>query len=153
MLRRVAEDDDSRLDRELNELLNELRVTLPGVQVPFSFLLIVPFSQQFARVNDLQKFTYLAALAFTAVGSALLISPTPYHRIRFRDRDKEAMIQIANKLAIAGTFFLATGITCAVFFVTDFLFNVGVALAAAGAVAVAVFGLWYALPLAREAAD
>ena len=146
-------DDESKLDRELIELLNELRVTLPGVQVLFAFLLIVPFNQRFERVTELQEYVYFAALIATALGSAFLIAPTPYHRIRFRDRDKEALLRIANKLAIAGTFFLATGITCAVFFVSDFLFNIGVAVAVAGVVAAAVFGLWYALPLSRELTD
>jgi Flp pilus assembly protein TadB len=145
--------EESKLDRELIELLNELRVTLPGVQVLFAFLLMVPFNQGFQRVTELQKNVYFAALIATALGSACLIAPTPYHRIRFRDRDKDAMLRIGNKLAIAGTFFLATGITCAVFFVTDFLFNVGLAFGVAGAVAAVVFGLWYALPLARELQD
>ena len=153
MLGAVTGEDESRLDRELIELLNELRVTLPGVQVLFAFLLIVPFNQRFEQVTDLQQYVYFAALVATALGSAFLIAPTPYHRIRFRDRDKEALLRIANKLALAGTVCLAVGITCAVFFVTDFIFNTGVAFAVAGCVAVAVLGLWYALPLTREAQD
>jgi Family of unknown function (DUF6328) len=148
----VAEDE-SRLDRELIELLNELRVTLPGVQVLFAFLLIVPFSQGFDDVTELQKYVYFVALLATAAGSAFLIAPTPYHRIRFRDRDKEALLRTGNRFALIGTGFLAVGITCAVFFVTDFLFNLGVAVVFAGAVAALVGGLWYALPLMREARD
>jgi Family of unknown function (DUF6328) len=146
----VAEDE-SRLDRELIELLNELRVTLPGVQVLFAFLLIVPFNQGFERVTELQKYVYFVALVATAVGSAFLIAPTPYHRIRFRDRDKESLLRVGNRFALIGTAFLALAMTCAVFFVTDFLFNIGVAFAVAGVVAVVVGGLWYALPLTREA--
>jgi uncharacterized protein DUF6328 len=146
-------DEESRLDRELIELLNELRVTLPGVQVLFAFLLIVPFNQRFERVTELQKYVYFVALIATAIGSAFLIAPTPYHRIRFRDRDKEAMLRIANRLAIAGTVFLAVGVTTAVFFVTDFIFNIGVAAAVAGCVGLVVLGLWYALPLSRELRD
>src|SRR3712207_4594333 len=103
----MAERDDKDLDRELIELLNELRVTLPGVQVLFAFLLIGPFSQAFARINDVQKYAYLSALDATALGSALLIAPTPYHRIRFRDRDKEAILRTGNRLALAGTVCLA----------------------------------------------
>jgi hypothetical protein len=146
-------EEDSKLDRELIELLNELRVTLPGVQVLFAFLLIVPFNQGFERVTDLQKYVYFTALIATAVGSACLIAPTPYHRIRFRDRDKDALLLIGNRLAITGTAFLAVGITCAVFFVTDFLFNIGTAAAVAGCVAVVIASLWYALPLSRELRD
>jgi phosphatidylserine synthase len=145
--------EESRQDRELIELLNELRVTLPGVQVLFAFLLIVPFSQQFDRVNDLQKYAYLVALVATAIGSALLIAPTPYHRIRFRDRDKEAMLRISNRLAIAGTACLATGMTSAVFFVSDYLFKAPVPFIVAGAFAVVALTFWYAVPIARDLSD
>jgi peptidoglycan/LPS O-acetylase OafA/YrhL len=138
------------LDRELIELLNELRVTLPGVQVLFAFLLIAPFSQQFDRVNDLQKYTYLAALTFTALGSAFLIAPTPYHRIRFRDQDKETMLRIANRLAIAGTLCVAIAMSCALFFVTDVLFSSPVPVLLTALVAGVIVTFWYALPLARK---
>ena len=147
------EDDDGRRDRELIELLNELRVTLPGVQVLFAFLLIAPFSQRFEQVNDLQKYAYVVALVCTALGSALLIAPTPYHRIRFRDRDKEAMILTANRLAIAGTVLLAIGMTASVFFVTDFLWSSPLPAIVTAVVAGAIVLLWYALPLTREATD
>jgi hypothetical protein len=144
---------DEDLDRELIELLNELRVTLPGVQVLFGFLLIAPFSQGFDRVNDVQKFAYLAALAFTALGSALLIAPTPFHRIRFRDRDKEAMLQIANRLALAGTVALALGMSCALFVVTDFLFSATVSALVTASVALTIAAFWYALPISRKLRD
>jgi Family of unknown function (DUF6328) len=147
---RVAEKSPEDLDRELIELLNELRVTLPGVQVLFAFLLIAPFSQGFDRVNDLQKFAYLAALTFTALGSAFLIAPTPYHRIRFRDRDKEAMLRYGNRLALTGTVCLATAISCALFFVTDFLFRSPVPALVTALVVLVIVTFWYALPLARE---
>ena len=153
MLPRVADEGESRLDRELIELLNELRVTLPGVQVLFAFLLIVPFSQRFAQVNDLQKYAYLFALGCTAAGSALLIAPTPYHRIRFRDRDKEAMLRTANRLAIGGTVFLSLAMTSAVFFVTDFLFRSPVPALVTALVAGLFAWFWYGLPLSRELRD
>lgn len=153
MLRPVPEDEEGRLDRELIELLNELRVTLPGVQVLFAFLLIVPFSQQFSRVNDFQKDTYLAALVSTAIGSALLIAPTPYHRIRFRDRDKEAMLRISNRLAIAGTVFFAVGMACALTTVTDYLFKAPVPALVAGAFVAVAGWFWYGLPLLRDLRD
>jgi CHASE2 domain-containing sensor protein len=141
------------LDRELIELLNELRVTLPGVQVLFAFLLIAPFSQQFERINDLQKYAYLVALTFTALGSAFLIAPTPYHRIRFRDQDKEAMIQVANRLAIAGTLSVAIAMSCALFFVTDVLFSSPVPALLTALVAGVIVTFWYALPIARKLSD
>ncbi len=141
------------LDRELIELLNELRVTLPGVQVLFAFLLVAPFSQRFDGINDLQKYTYLAALTFTALGSAFLIAPTPYHRIRFRDDDKDAMLRVANRLAIAGTLCVAIAMCCALFLVTDFLFTSPVPALLTALVAGVIVTFWYALPLARELRD
>jgi amino acid transporter len=146
-------EDESRLDRELIELLNELRVTLPGVQVLFAFLLTVPFANRFEQVTELQKSVYFVALLATAAGSAFLIAPTPYHRIRFRDRDKEALLRVSNVFALVGTAFLAIGITSAVFLVTDFIFNTEAALAVTVVVGAMVALLWYALPVARKASD
>lgn len=149
----MPQKEPEDLDRELIELLNELRVTLPGVQVLFAFLLIAPFSQGFERVNDLQKYAYLLALTFTALGSAFLIAPTPYHRIRFRDRDKEAILRVGNRLALAGTVCLAIAVSCAFFFVTDFLFHSPLPALLTALVALVIVTLWYALPVSRELRD
>ena len=153
MLVPVAEGDESRLDRELIELLNELRVVLPGVQVLFAFLLAVPFSQRFEQVNDLQKDAYLVALLATALGTGFLIAPAPYHRIRFRDRDKEAMLRVSNALALTGTVLLAIGMSSAVFFVTDFLWRSPLPAIVTGLTAGSFVLLWYVLPLTRKATD
>src|SRR5256885_16323521 len=99
------------LDRELIELLNELRVVLPGVQVLFAFLLAVPFANGWARVTDLQRDVFFVAFIATAVASILLIAPSSYHRLRWREGDKEHMLETSNRLAIAGTVFLALGMT------------------------------------------
>jgi peptidoglycan/LPS O-acetylase OafA/YrhL len=149
----AAQTSKEDLDRELIELLNELRVTLPGVQVLFAFLLIAPFSQRFVLINDLQQYTYLTALTFTALGSAFLIAPTPYHRIRFRDQDKEAMLRVANRLALAGTLCVAIAMSCALFFVTDVLFRPPVPALLTALVAGVIVIFWYGLPLARELRD
>ena len=145
--------EESRQDRELIELLNELRVALPGVQVLFAFLLVSPFTQQFHRVTDLQKDAYLFALVCTAIGSALLIAPSSYHRIRFRDHDKEQMLKTSNRLAIAGTVFLALAMTASVFLVTDYLFKGPLTAIVTAVVACVFVWFWYALPLSRKAAD
>ena len=147
------ESESERLNRELIELLNELRVALPGVQVLFAFLLTVPFTQRFAQLNDLQKDVYLAAFVSTAVGSALLIAPSAYHRIRFRDYDKERMMQTSNRLAIAGTLFLAIGMTASVFFVTDFLFRTPLTALVTAVTAAVFIWFWYGLPLFRKLRD
>jgi hypothetical protein len=149
----AGEDEKQRRDRELIELLNELRVALPGVQVLFAFLLTVPFSQRFASVTPVQKHVYYAAVLCTAAASALLIAPTAYHRIAFRTRDKERMLITANHLAIVGTAFLAVSIVLVVWVITDLLFDGALVPSATAAVAALYAWLWYLLPIKRRADD
>jgi hypothetical protein len=145
-----AESKEERLDRELIELLNELRVALPGVQVLFAFLLGLPFTQRFRTVTDLQRDVYFLTFLSTAAATALLIAPSAYHRLEWRRGDKEHLLVVSNRLAIAGTVFLALAIAGAVFVVTDVLFETASA-AVLAAVTAAFFGLfWYALPLWRR---
>ena len=148
----TEETKKQRVDRELIELLNELRVALPGVQVLFAFLLILPFQSGFASVTDVARDVYFAGLATSAAAIALLIAPASYHRLNHRRGtvEKEQMLLTSSKLAIVGTFFLAAGIACSVFVVADVLFGPVFALAAALAVAVLIVALWYVLPLARR---
>jgi Family of unknown function (DUF6328) len=150
----VAEEThEERVNRELIELLNELRVALPGVQVLFAFLLAVPFSQRFEQTTDLQRDVFMVALLSTLAGSVFLIAPSAYHRIRFRDRDKEALLQISNIFAIIGMVFLAVGMTSVVFLVTDLIFN-GAVTAVVTSLAAGLFTLvWFVLPLARKSTD
>jgi predicted membrane channel-forming protein YqfA (hemolysin III family) len=122
------------------------------VQVLFAFLLAVPFSERFAETTDLQRDSYMVALLSTLAGSVFLIAPSAYHRIRFRDRDKEALLQISNFFAIVGMVFLAIGMTAVVFLVTDLIFKATVT-AVVTSLAVGLFALvWFALPLLRKAA-
>lgn len=144
------EDDEGRLDRELIELLNELRVALPGVQVLFAFLLTVPFASRFSEVSGLQRAVYFSALLATAVASVLFIAPTAYHRLRWRERDKERLLETSNKLAIAGTVFLAVAMAAVVFVIADLLYG-GWQAAATVATVVGLLGwFWYGLPLSRR---
>jgi Na+/melibiose symporter-like transporter len=147
----AEESHEERVNRELIELLNELRVALPGVQVLFAFLLAVPFTQRFAETTELQRDTFMVALLSTLAGSVFLIAPTAYHRIRFRDRDKEALLRIGNVFAIIGVLFLAIGMTAVVFLVTDVIFK-GFVTAIVTASTAALFAIvWFVLPLARKA--
>jgi Family of unknown function (DUF6328) len=138
------------LNRELIELLNELRVALPGVQVLFAFLLILPFSRGFPEVTEGERVVYFAAVLCTMLSTAFFIAPTTYHRIRFRDHDKERLIQTANRLAIAGTVLLASAMSCAVYLIGEYVFNVWAGLAATAFTAVVFGWFWYGLPLSRE---
>ncbi|HEX2195449.1 MAG TPA: DUF6328 family protein [Actinomycetota bacterium] len=143
---------ESKQDRELIELLNELRVALPGVQVLFAFLLVVPFSQGFAKVTSTQKGVYFAAFLCTTTATLLLIAPTTYHRLRWRQHDKERMLSISNRIVIAGMAFLALAMCCVVYFITSFLYSDLGALTTG--VAVGAFALfWFGLPLYRQQQD
>jgi Family of unknown function (DUF6328) len=146
----AEEDEKQRLDRELIELLNELRIALPGVQVLFAFLLILPFSNGFSKVSQGEKIVYFAAVLCTMLSTAMFIAPTTYHRIRFRDRDKKRLIDISNRLAIAGTVLLAAAMSCAIYLISEFVFNVWVGVAATAFTALTFASFWYALPLRRE---
>ena len=149
--KRRDEDAKERVDRELIELLNELRVAIPGVQVLFAFLLTIPFAQGFAKVTSLERGVYAAALLCAAMATVLLISPSSYHRLLFREGEKPRLLLTANKLAIWGFSFLAIAVVCAVFFIIDFVFGTTQAIFA-GAATFAAFGVfWYALPLSRRA--
>jgi hypothetical protein len=140
------------LDRELIELLNELRVALPGVQVLFAFLLAVPFANGWDRVTDLQRDVFFVAFVATAASSILLIAPSVHHRVRWREGDKEQILRTANQLAIAGMVFLAFGMTAAVFLIGDILFRGWWAALTTALVAGGFGWFWFGLPLRREAA-
>jgi hypothetical protein len=147
----MAEEPKERVDRELIEMLNEIRVALPGVQVLFAFLLILPFQQGFERVTDVDRFVFFAALLSTAAASALLIAPSSYHRLRFRSgaQEKERMLFTSNRLIIGGLFLVAVGITGSVYLLADVLFGELVAVGVAIAAAIWFGWFWYGLPLSR----
>ena len=142
----TEESKDERLNRELIELLNELRVALPGVQMLFGFLLAVPFSQRFNTITATQRHVYYATFLSTAFASIFFIAPTAYHRLRFRQRDKEQLVKTANLLAIVGTAFLAFALSGSVFLVTDLVFESTMTAIATAAIAATLASLWYGLP-------
>jgi hypothetical protein len=145
------ETKDEKLNRELIELLNELRVALPGVQILFAFLLTVPFTQRFAEATDLQRDMYFFTFLCAAASTALLIAPSAYHRLTWRQHDKEHLLKISNGFSIAGTVFLAIAMSSTVFVVTDVLFEATAAALVAGATAAFYAGFWYVMPLVRRA--
>ena len=147
------EPKHERLNRELIELLNELRVALPGVQVLFAFMLTVPFSQRFPELTDLQRTAYFLTFLAAALAPVFLIAPTAYHRIRWRDHDKERLLVASTRLAITGTVFLALAITGTVFVVTHVVFNGTLASIVAGMIAGALAWFWFGLPLTRKVRD
>jgi amino acid transporter len=148
----MADDDrteEAKRDRQMIELLNELRVALPGVQIFFAFLLTVPFSQRFAKLNSFQTDVYFVTLIATALCAACLIAPSASHRLRFHRSDRAWIIESANSLLIAGLVLLAIAIGSAVLLITDFLFDGPRVWIYTAFVVVVVVWLWFLRPLAR----
>ena len=145
----MGNGDESKLDRELIELLNELRVVLPGVQVLFAFLLTVPFSQRFPQLSPFQRNLYFFVLLSAAAASFLLIAPSAHHRLRWRKHDKEQVLETANLLAIFGIVFLAIAMTAAVFLVTDVLFGTKTGAWVGGITAGVLTAVWFGFPMVR----
>jgi hypothetical protein len=147
------QDDESRrerVNRELIELLNELRVALPGVQVLFAFLLAVPFSAGYSKITTFQKQVFFATLAATAFSTAFFIAPSAYHRWHFRKQEKERLLLLSNKFALVGILFLAVSMVGVVVLITDVIYSEDAAIVS-GVVAALVFGgLWAVVPLARR---
>lgn len=138
-----------RVDRNFNELLGELRIALPGVQVLFAFLLTVPFAQGFAQLTGFERGLYFAVLLLTALACAFLIAPTAYHRLQFRQGRKQEILFFANRAAVLGLAALALAMTGAILLITDFLFGAAAAIPVGAAAALLFGSLWYLLPLTR----
>ena len=149
----AEETKDERLNRELEELLQELRIALPGVQILFAFLLVVPFNNRFSETDELQRNVWFAAFLLALGAVACFITPTAYHRIRFRDFDKERLVTTATRLAVVGLAFLAAALSASAFFVTGFVFSDALAALVAALAAGSMGGLWFALPLLRKLRD
>jgi len=146
-----SEEERTR-DRQMLELLNELRVALPGVQILFAFLLTVPFTQRFGDVTDFQRDLFFATLVATGVSAVCLIAPTATHRLRFHQSDRAYVIESSHRLAIAGLVALAVAMMGAVLLITDFIYDGAVVWLVPALLTALLLGLWFLRPLLRHAA-
>jgi Family of unknown function (DUF6328) len=149
----AGETHHERVNRELIELLNELRVVLPGVQVLFAFLLSLPFLTRFDELTATQRGVYFVSFICAAAATALLITPSAYHRLRFRQHDKERMLFTSNRLVIAGTVFLAISLVGVIYVVTDVLYHSTFAAVVTALMTGWFAWFWYGLPLSRRIVD
>lgn len=148
---RPGETPEQRDDRNLTDLLQELRVATLGVQVLFGFLLGLPFTVRFSRLDAWQRWLYLAILVLSSISIALLVAPVAYHRLLFRRHQLGSLLRAANTLAIGGVIAVALAVTGAVLLVTSYV-EPGLPAAVVSVVVAALFAaLWFALPLARRA--
>ena len=139
--------DDEDFDRELDEILSELRVLLPGVAVLFGFLLTVPFSSRFPNLPDLDRDVYFVGFVASALALVCLAGETAYHRLRGKPYDKRRLIRLATHEAIAGLVCLGVALIAVVFLVADVLFAGGLTVAVTVAVAMVAAVLWFVVPL------
>ena len=145
-----GETPKERVNRELIELLNEVRVALPGVQVLFAFLLTVPFASGWKKTTELQQDVYVCAVVTAAVAAVFMIAPSSYHRLLFRQPHKEHMLFTSNKLLMIGMVFLGISICLCVFLVVDYVISIPWALTLTGIVVALILVLWYLMPLNRR---
>ena len=148
-----GESRGERLDRELMELLQGLRVVMPGVQVLLAFLLTAPFQQRFAQLPGSLRNAYFASIACATLATVLLIAPSTHHRLLFRAREKEWLLRVGNQMALWGTVLLGASIVLALYVVTNVLFSSAQALLTAVAAVVVFAAIWYVLPLTRRSSS
>jgi len=150
----VAEESKKeRLEREHGELLEELRSLIPGAEVLFGFLLAIRFTEKFDTLTLVQERVYYATLLSTAFALVMLLAPAAFHRIRFREGDKEVMLRKGNREAIAGTGGIALAFTGVLFLITDLLFSLPWAFVVAGAFFLLAAWRWWLIALFREAEE
>jgi Family of unknown function (DUF6328) len=150
----MGQDDRSleevKRDRQMAELLQELRIALPGVQILFAFLLTVPFSQGFQRTTDFQRGLFFAVLLVTAASTACFIAPTATHRIRFHQKDRAYIIESSNRLLIFGLIFLALAILGAIMLITDYIFGLDSHWMWPLLIGLLLVSLWFVRPSVRK---
>jgi hypothetical protein len=150
---RPQETEAQRADRNVIELLNELRVVGIGIQVLFGFLLTIPFDNRFTKLNTAQHGIYLATVLLAALSTALLVAPVAYHRLLFRRHEKESLVRVTNVLAIAGLVTVGLAVSCAVLLVVSFVAPGAPTVVITAITVLAFAGLWFALPLSRRDRD
>ena len=139
-----------RDDRNMGELIQELRVVSLGVQVLFGFLLSLPFTTMFRQLDGGQRGLYLACLVLSSAATTLLLGPVAYHRLGFRRGMKEPLVRFANAMAIAGLVAVGGAILLAVLLVTDFVAGTLAATLITAVLACLIAALWFAVPLASR---
>jgi Family of unknown function (DUF6328) len=151
--RRRGESEAERLDRNLMELLQELRVASIGVQFLFAFLLVVPFQQGWADVTAFETRVYYVTLLLTAAAGICLMAPVARHRLRFRDQDKRWIVSSSHKYALAGTVLLGLAIIGVILLISHVVYDDATAAVATAALTLAIGWIWFAAPLVRELRD
>jgi hypothetical protein len=149
----TEETKEERLEREHEQLFHELRSIIPGAEVQFAFLLTVAFTQRFESLSDVQRTVYYATFLCSAASLILLLAPSSFHRVRFRQRDKEAMMRSANVEVLVALVLISCSIAGTVFLISDLMFSTGVAIVVSAVAWLAASSLWWGYPLLRRQHD
>jgi uncharacterized membrane protein len=136
----------SRLDRELIELLQELRVIQGGILLLVGFLLVIAFSPRFEHVTEFQQAVYFGTLMVTALAAIVVVAPVVHHRMAFRRHDKERVIVRGNRQVLFSIFLVAVSILGIEVLITDFLYGAALTVVTSAAYIVATVTLWWILP-------
>jgi len=144
------ETRDERLNREVEEMMQELRAVIPGVQVLLAFLITVVFSNRFEELDDLGRYVFFGTFLAGAMAFLLLLGPASYHRIRFRQGDKDRMLRVSNVEAIAGMAFVLVSVAGVSYLITEMVFDDGPAAVTAAAVVLVGAAVWWGVPLVNR---
>jgi Family of unknown function (DUF6328) len=146
----TGESQQERLDREHEQLFNELRSIIPGAQIQGAFLLTIAFTQRFERLNEFQRDVYYVTFLLAAASLVLLFAPAAFHRVQFRQRDKEMLLRAANVEMIMALVLVSLSLAGTVLLISDLIVPTSVAVGAAVVILVATGLLWWAFPIARR---
>jgi len=148
----MARDDPTEIeaDHQLEELVQELRLVLPGATVLFGFLLSVPFSSRFDLLTTLDRVVYMVAFLSASLALVLLLAEAGYHRIRGKPYDKYLMVRTSSRQAVAGLASLGVSLLACVVLVADFVYGAVLAMAVAVLLGGGALWLWFGLPLMRR---
>lgn len=142
--------DQETLDRELDELIAEIRVVIPGVTVLLAFLLGLPFTKVFSDLIALQADVYFVAFLSTAIAVIFLLSGSAYHQVRGKPYSKGRLIKTTIRQMVSALILLSIALSAVVFLVTDLLFGTVTSVVVTSAIAVLIGWLWFALPMYRR---
>lgn len=144
------EEESKRINRELIEFLNEVRVVLPGLSVLFAFLLTVPFTDRFDVLDETHHRIFAALFLVTLAALVLMTAPSAFHRLQFRERDKEALLRYSNRCMIIGMVLMATSLMLAAYLLVSMIFDATAAWIAGALTGVLIMVVWFLVPLSRK---
>lgn len=151
-IERDDETEQERLNRRWAELLQELRVIQTGTQILTGFLLALAFQPRFTELRDYQITIYLILVATAAITTILALTPVSLHRVLFKQRAKDEIVTVANRVLKVTLFFVALTILGTVLLIVDVVLGGPWGWAAGGVTLIGIVLAWVLLPFGVERA-